>query len=269
MTDEQPDIRRQHEMMCRVLAESVVSQLVTSGCNAGELIDFGSEVLRNIAERGFAAEVAESPEDEEVAAARQKIPYAATPLDGGLHRVEGGRVTLLPLADDDRPLLADWQKDVAICQSFSMRLLEQLTENMVSDCHGSADRDFVICDENGQGIGLICLHHVDAGVSQAEIAKLIGSPEARNKGYAREATGLALAYAFDELGLGRVYLRTAGFNLHNIRLNEKIGFHFEGILRGSDILVDRRIDVVLMSILRREFKRLFVLDKPARPPAAE
>ena len=249
-------------MMCRVLAESVVAQLVTAGCDAGELIDFGSEVLRNIAERGFAATVPESPENEEVTAPRRKIPYAVTPLDGDRHRLEGGRVSLRPLAADDRPLLADWQKDVAISRSFSTRLLEQLLENTAADRHGAADRDFVICDENGQDIGLICLHHVDAGVSQAEIAKLIGSPGARNKGYAREATGLALAYAFDELGLGRVYLRTAGFNLHNIRLNEKTGFRFEGILRGSDILADRRVDVVLMSILHREFKRLFVLDKP-------
>ena len=247
--------------MCRVLAESVVTQLVRSGCSAGELIDFGSEVLRTIAERGFAAEVAESPENGDVSAPRREITCQITHLDGGQHRIQGARVALRPLAAADLPALADWQKDPAIRQSFSTRLLAKLTEGMASEAEAPDDRDFIMCDENGQSIGLICLHHIDPVVSQAEMAKLIGATHARGKGYATEATSLVLGYAFDELGLGRVYLRTAGFNLHNIRLNEKIGFRFEGILRGSDVLAERRMDVVLMSILRREFGRLFTLAK--------
>lgn len=261
MSAEEQSIRRQHEIMCRVLAESVVAQLLKAGCDAGELIDFGGEVLRIIAERGFASEAADSPEDGPGATTRQTIPYGVTHLGQGQHSVKGARVTLRPLVAADRPLLAQWQKDVAIRQSFSRRLLEQLMGGAASEGEGLSDRDFIICDEDGQDIGLISLHNVDMEVSQAEMAKLIGAPHARGKGYAREATGLVLGYAFDELGLGRVYLRTAGFNLHNIRLNEKIGFRFEGILRGSDVLDDRRVDVVLMSILRREFGRLFVLGK--------
>ena len=257
--------RRQHEIMCRVLAESVVAQLLSAGCDAGELIDFGGEVLRIITERGFAAGADESPENGPAAATRQRIRYGITRPDGRQHYIHGPRVTLRPLAATDLPLLAAWQEDAAVRQSFSTRLLGRLTGETTSEPRRPANCDFVICDESGQGIGLISLHHVDMDVSQAELAKLIGAPNARGKGYAREATSLALGYAFDELGLGRVYLRTAGFNLHNIRLNEKIGFRFEGILRGSDVLAGRRVDVVLMSILRREFRRLFVLDKQSAP----
>jgi len=248
--------------MCRVLAESVVAQLLAAGCDAGELIDFGGEVLRIIAERGFAAEVDDSPDSGAGPTRRQEIPYRLTPHGEDLHRIHGPRVTLRPLTDGDQPLLAGWQGDGAIQQSFSARVLSRLTDGTAGDDQESLPRrDFIICDEDDQGIGLLCLHNIDTAISQAEIAKLIGAPHARGKGYAKEATGLVLAYAFDELDLGRVYLRTAGFNLHNIKLNEKIGFHFEGILRGSDILGDRRVDVVLMSILRREFARLFALVK--------
>jgi len=266
MSVDDTGIRRQHEIMCRVLAESVVAQLLAAGCDAGELIDFGGEVLRIIAERGFAAEVDETPANGPGETPRREIPYRLTPLDGDLHRIHGPRVTLRPLAPDDLPLLADWQQDVAIRQSFSARMLSQLTDDATSEGQSQSQkplsrRDFIVCDENDQPIGLLCLHNIDTAVSQAEIAKLIGAPHARGKGYAKESTGLVLAYAFDELGLGRVYLRTAGFNLHNIKLNEKIGFRFEGILRGSDVLDDRRVDVVLMSILRREFARLFVVVK--------
>lgn len=262
MSVDDPEIRRQHEIMCRVLAESVVAQLLAAGCDAGQLIDFGGEVLRIIAERGFAAQVEDSPENGPGAAQRQEIPYRLTPAGGGLHRIHGPRVTLRPLVADDLPLLAGWRQDAAIRQSFSARMLSRLTHGGASDDREQLPRrDFIVCDEDGQNIGLMCLHNIDTAVSQGEMAKLIGAPHARGKGYAKESTGLVLAYAFDELGLGRVYLRTAGFNLHNIKLNEKIGFRFEGILRGSDVLDDRRVDVVLMSILRREFARLFVVVK--------
>ena len=262
MSAEEPGIRRKHEIMCRVLAESVVAQLLAAGCDAGELIDFGGEVLRIIAERGFAAEVDEPPDNGQVTTPRQTIPYAITHLDGDRHSIRGDRVTLRPLEAADRPLLADWQEDTAIRQSFSVRLLDQFGDPAAGQDGCPADRHFVICDEDGRSIGLIGLHGIDTAVSQAGLAKLIGAPHARGKGYAKEATTLVLGYAFDQLGLGRVYLRTAGFNLHNIRLNEKTGFRFEGILRGSDVLAGRRVDVVLMSILRREFSRLFVLDTP-------
>ena len=53
--DEQaPDVAyQQREVMCRVLANTVVKQLVESGCDSGQLIDFAGEVLRCITDRGF------------------------------------------------------------------------------------------------------------------------------------------------------------------------------------------------------------------------
>ena len=92
---------------------------------------------------------------------------------------------------------------------------------------------------------------------QGEIAKLLGNPDALGAGYAREASALLLAFAFERLGLERIYLRTNGFNLHNIKLNERLGFQFEGILRSSYRLNGELIDVVLMSMLAAEYYRKY------------
>ena len=122
---------------------------------------------------------------------------------------------------------------------------------------GEGEILLVICDETGQGVGMVCLFGVDPAVRQAEMTKLLGSPTARGKGYATEAVKLALAYAFVELDLRRVYLRTAGFNFQNIKLNEKVGFRFEGVLRRSRLIAGEVVDVALMSILSEEFHRLY------------
>ena len=41
-------LRKQREAMTRVLAHSVVHQLVRSGCDAGQLINFTAEILENV-----------------------------------------------------------------------------------------------------------------------------------------------------------------------------------------------------------------------------
>ena len=94
---------------------------------------------------------------------------------------------------------------------------------------------------------------------QAEYIKMIGEPAFRGKGAAQEATRLILSYGFRTLGLNRIYLRTRGGNLKNIRLNERMGFRFEVVLEEAALFEGRLTDVVLMGMLRREFE----------PPTAE
>ena len=84
-------------------------------------------------------------------------------------------------------------------------------------------------------------------------------PKALGCGFAHDATCLLLAFAFETLGLQRIYLRTNGFNLKNIALNEDLGFHFEGILRASEILDGQLVDVVQMSMLADEFRHKYTI----------
>jgi len=246
--------KRQYQLMCRALAESVVNQLSHSGCDTGQLIEFATEVLDNVTNgkrNNSSAAAAGVVEKDHI----QDIAWTRSTSAGSQPAVQGPRVSLRLLTVEDVPVLETWSNDDRIRKTFSLQLLTQL---IASGCSPDEQRvDFMVCDERGHRIGLVCLFNIDKRIEEAEIAKLLGDPQAEGKGYAGEATRLVLAYAFDTLNLRRVYLRTSGFNLHNIHLNEKMGFKFEGILRESGILDEERVDVVIMSLLAPEFFRLY------------
>ena len=252
------DKRKEHEVMCRVLANSVVTQLAGSGCSFGQLLEFGGEVLACINRQSFggrsAAKAGAGNADVHV------VPYRIEPVADGRHVVHGSRVTLRPLEDGDRGLLETWSRDEGIIHTFSRTLLGTLCSHASLASLHDGRKDFVVCNEEGRGIGLVCLFHIDRAVGQAEMAKLLGDPAARGKGHAKEATSLLLGYAFTELKLKRVYLRTAGLNIPNVRLNEKLGFRFEGILRQAAALDAKAVDVVVMSILAEEWRQHYRLE---------
>lgn len=244
---------KQQEVMNRVLASSLVSQMLRSGCHAGQVIDFAAEILNNVTQNGFNnGHEADDPITEDA----QEILWRVEQADGeNLARIVGPRVTLLPLAKNHLVYLKKWQQDRRIQRTCSH---ERLKEIIAQFRKPTQERyDLVICDENETPIGLVSLFDICRIVGQGELAKLLGNPDALGAGYAREASALLLAFAFERLGLERIYLRTKGFNLHNIKLNERLGFRFEGILRSSYRLNGELIDVVLMSMLSTEYYRKY------------
>lgn len=263
--DEQARRVKQRETMTRVLANSLVNQLLQSGCGEGEVINLATQILHYVTSRGFGngtqAEAAD-PHGE----APTVVTWRLQPASRDRHVIAGSRVSLQPLESSHLPLLKKWREDPEIRKTCSAKFLADL---MGRNGRDPVDHlEFIIHDEHRRPIGLVALFHIDEDVGQAEMAKLLGEPSSRGSGYALEATGLLLAYAFRVLKLYRVYLRTKGFNLHNIQLNERLGFQFEGILRASERLQDELIDVVLMSMLAREFTaRYEVRESPASEPA--
>lgn len=258
--NDQGRLRKQQEVMNRVLANSLVSQLLRSGCDTGQIVDFATQILHHVTQNGFAncKEPGNSPEPNNVIEIPWKLEQKKfSSGKGPAITIHGKRVTLRSVQKADLPLLASWRKDSRIQQTCSHERLRELIQTFPAT---NSDRnDFIICEESDSPIGLVSLFNRCKTVQQAEIAKLIGNPDALGVGYAREASCLILAFAFEHLGLERVYLRTNGFNLKNIKLNERLGFKFEGILRASYRLNDDLIDVVLMSMLSTEFRQNYRL----------
>jgi len=251
--------RKQDEVLCRVLAESVITQLIRSGCETGQLISFTSEILRNVIERGFAqpdvhAEQPHSSPQRQITS----VPYACAQEDGATV-IRGQRVRLRPLGGEHKSLLQTWIQDADIQHSLSGALVGELIGELDSPEDADERKSFIINDENDCPIGLTCLFNFSQEPPSGEMAKFLGEPAARGKGYARESEVLLLGYAFGELNLNRVFIRTAGFNIHNIKLNEKLGLRFEGILRECRMLQDQLVDIVVMSILSREYGALYQL----------
>lgn len=75
------------------------------------------------------------------------------------------------------------------------------------------------------------------------------------RGYATEAAGAVLSWAFEVLDLNRVQAETDTRNLASARVLDKLGFVREGTLR-EDCVVDGEVsDSWVFGLLRREWRR--------------
>ena len=101
-------------------------------------------------------------------------------------------------------------------------------------------------------IGVVAFLNIDKTHHKAELRKLIGVPEYRALGYGKEATHLWIEYGLKNLQLKKIYLNTIDTNIHNIRINEKMGFKVEGILRDEAIVDGVPHDVLRMGLLLNE-----------------
>jgi len=107
--------------------------------------------------------------------------------------------------------------------------------------------------ENNKLIGLTILRDINLINRSAETAIYIGDQNERSKGYSKEALKLTLNFAFNNLGLHRVFLSVREDNVAALGLYEKLGFIREGILRDSIYKNGKYISLIIMSILEGEF----------------
>ncbi len=147
----------------------------------------------------------------------------------------------------DRLLLKDWLQDPEGQQFLRYRLTANtisLPELFDSTRHLLG----IITLPDLKPIGCVAFLDYDRTQQKAELRKLIGAPEMRNKGYAKQATRLWINYGLKGLNLRKIYLNTVSNNIRNIRINEELGFSVEGILRNEVFLNGKHHDVIRMGL---------------------
>ena len=255
--------RQQRLSLYRVLAHNMIRELRDAGYCGNELIGFAGEVMQAIVDNGWAQEgdddVPSSPHPPSKASVSDKAPGPEradswmTIDSNGMPVLTGQRVHLRPPTGSDETVLRKWSEDPAVRASLIPPVLQFVLEHLDAPKSPDDRVDLVVCDRASMAaVGLVSLHDMDWTTRQAALGKMIGEPAFRGKGIAQEATRLIVTYGFDARGLNRIYLRTLGGNLKNIRLNERMGFRFEGVLQRAAISEGRPADVVLMAMLRSE-----------------
>ncbi len=106
----------------------------------------------------------------------------------------------------------------------------------------------IITLPNSKPIGLMGFLDYDTHHHKAELRKLIGEVEYREKGFAKEATMLWLQYGKTSLKLKKIYLNTIENNIRNITLNKELGFQVEGILRKECLIDGKYYDLLRMGL---------------------
>jgi UDP-4-amino-4,6-dideoxy-N-acetyl-beta-L-altrosamine N-acetyltransferase len=170
--------------------------------------------------------------------------------------IEGERVLLRRMSREDAEDVVRMRAEPEVqAQLFSERpptMDEHLRWLAEVEARGDRHEFMIVERASGRSVGTIGLSHIDRVNRRAEYGVLIGEPDARGKGFAAEASRLLLAYAFETLGLRRVYLHVLARNSDALRLYRRVGFQTEGILRRHVRKGCEFLDVTVMAALADE-----------------
>ncbi|MBQ7473720.1 MAG: GNAT family N-acetyltransferase [Oscillospiraceae bacterium] len=142
-------------------------------------------------------------------------------------------VTIRKFERSDIPNKVKWINDPANNRylHYDLPLSVEKTEKWFDSHFGETTRYDAVIEVDGKAVGLIGLLAVDQKNRKAEYYISLGDTAYKGKGVAKEATRKLLRFAFEELGLNRVYLFTEVDNLSAQKLFEAVGFQREGILQ--------------------------------------
>jgi RimJ/RimL family protein N-acetyltransferase len=115
-----------------------------------------------------------------------------------------------------------------------------------------------IClSSNDTIIGYISMKNIDTHNRTAcWSGYVIGDKESREKGNASQAVMLLLEYAFEELGMNRVYAEALEENKVSLTLCASLGFKREGVLRNHVFKNNAYHNLVQLGMLKGEFEQV-------------
>ena len=166
------------------------------------------------------------------------------------------RLTLRPLSVTDAPALFAARSDAEVMRYWdwpAQTSVEQV-ENIIADhfdevADGNVLWWVVALTPDGPAIGECDLSDIDHHHRRAEVGFMFGRPY-WGQGYAREAMESVIAHGFGGLGLERLAARLHAGNEASRRLLERLGFTYEGTLRGHVLRDGTRRDCLLYGRLR-------------------
>ena len=175
--------------------------------------------------------------------------------------LKGEKVRLRLLEHSDLRKLAEWRNDPKAQGKFfspwPVALSEQPRwyERYIGNPMQRMFMIEAIDGKDAKAIGHLALMNIGLQNRNVELGRvLIGEADYRNRGYMIEAIKLILSFAFKELGMNRVYIQTFKGHGDVTKLYEKCGFQAEGTLRQALWRHGGYQDVVVMSVLREEWR---------------
>jgi RimJ/RimL family protein N-acetyltransferase len=174
---------------------------------------------------------------------------------------EGRRLYFRPVELEDEPLLKRFINDPANWRFLRhSQPFNSVREREWIESLGKSKTDYVFGIALKQGdrlIGVTGLHRVDPVNRTAAFGINVGDTAFQGRGYGREATQLALRYAFEELNLNRIELAVYADNWRGIRMYQKVGFVQEGCARQARYSRGRYQDEYRFAMLRSEWESLY------------
>jgi diamine N-acetyltransferase len=175
--------------------------------------------------------------------------------------IYGNRIRFRAPERNDLPTFVNWINDpevragLSLFLPMSMAQEEQWFDDMLKRPVEEHPLSIEVKNKNDWFIiGNIGLFNFDSIARSAEVGILIGDKTYWNKGYGTEALKLLLKHGFETLNLNRIFLRVYEDNPRAIRCYEKVGFVHEGRMRQGRFTQGKFVDILIMSILHKEWK---------------
>jgi len=105
----------------------------------------------------------------------------------------------------------------------------------------------------GKTIGQCGYHKWYKDHSRAEFGYGMSNDEVKNKGFMREAAAPIIKYGFEQMKLNRIEAFASPRNTPSIKILERLGFTYEGLMREHYCKNDVMEDSACYSLLRREY----------------
>jgi [ribosomal protein S5]-alanine N-acetyltransferase len=170
------------------------------------------------------------------------------------------RLDIRPLMPVDAPALFAIYSDPEVMRYGSSppwTEVQKASETIDEDCRealaGTSVRLGLFRRPDGALLGTCSLFHIDEQCRRAEIGYLLAHA-AWGQGYATEAVGPVLAYAFRVMNLNRIEADIDPLNAPSARVLERQGFVKEGFLRERWIVAGQKSDSALYGLLAADFE---------------
>jgi RimJ/RimL family protein N-acetyltransferase len=160
-------------------------------------------------------------------------------------------VRLVPLDETHLVLTRTWANDVELARLMDRAKAVGEDEHLAwfAALQRREDCRYFAVVERSVHVGNVWLWAIDPRHRKAEIRIVIGDAHARGRGVGTRALDLVSRYAFEQLGLHRVYAYVLALNPPARRAFEKAGFELEGTLRDDRSVGDGYVNSYLLSRL--------------------
>lgn len=132
---------------------------------------------------------------------------------------------------------------------YSRYMIKMYLENSHRDIYEVKQLRLMICNHDGDRLGMIDLFDLDPKDRRAAIGILLVREENRRKGYGSEVIALISNYCFSHLGLHQVYANVTADNFASIALFEKNNFTKVGVKKDWVLINGKFKDEILYQLI--------------------
>lgn len=170
------------------------------------------------------------------------------------------KYSIRPLAHNDLSLLLAWRNHPSIRRFMFTQHEISMQEHQCWFENASADeaRRLMLVENDGHPIGYV--QFIRVAVGGVADWGFYTNPESP-RGSGMKLAELALAYAFDTLGLHKVCGQAISINLNSIRFHTRIGFTQEGLLRDQQLINSAYHDLLCFGLLANEWHSQKLMNK--------